>query len=303
MHARRIRAWRRFWSIAALCAAALAQGCTDRETSDSDEAVSIPAAASGETARCYASNRHADIREIQGLPFERDVLVLIDRTVMFPDTVRRHVGQQLGNWIGSGTRISIGTFSSYSEAEFARIVFEGFWEPGFPEDARNDAPMGALRQLDSCLAEREEAERDRLQSVLESIFADSRSTMRRSNILANVQEFGARLQGSSSEERLLVIVSDMLENSSEMSFYHNGAMRTIDPHVEFERAAERELLGEFRDVAIFVIGAGLVPTDQEDRHRSLAEIDALERFWRNYFEHSGAQSIEIGKPLLVARAP
>lgn len=258
----------------------------------------LPAVASGEAERCY---EREDLRPAAAMAvpeLSREVLILIDQTTQFPDDVRRSAVDQVAALADPGTRLSIGTFSAYTESAHSRVIYESVIEPAFPREQRDDAPMRALRAMDQCLEDRRLEETERLRAALERAFSESQPTMRRSDILANIRGFGGRMGESPADDKIFVLLSDMLENSSAISFYANGAMRRIVARSELDKAERAELFADLAGAKVYLIGAGLVPPEVQS-YRSLEEMGALEAFWRGYFERSGAGALEVGKPTLL----
>lgn len=258
----------------------------------------IPAAASREPQRCFDDPTIATLKQAPGLGMATDVLLLVDRTTQFPPDVRQAIEEQIVALAAPGTRLTIGSFSTYSNDTHAGIDFETFVEPDFPADGRNDAAMGALRKLDNCLAQRRVEEgaaaRAAANIALQAYLPDGQ----RSDVAASIKQFGQRLGGDGGHRRILILASDMLENSSVTSFYLGGAMRVIDIDQELAKVEQRQLVAQLGGARVYVIGAGLIPADVESL-RTHDELLALERFWTGYFERSGAQSTQIGKPLLL----
>lgn len=259
----------------------------------------LPTAAAGETPRCYEQEELRSVTRGVSPGLERDVLVLVDQTTALPEDVAQSVLEQVTALAAPGTRLSLGTFSSYTESAHSRIDFESAIEPAFPEARRDDAPMRALRKFDECLDQRKVEETERLRAALEAAIGGTRPDVPRSDILANLKSFAGRLAESPADEKVLVLVSDLLENSSSMSFYGDGAMRRLDPAAEVEKAAQNQLVANLEGVRVFIIGAGLLPPGAESA-RSLEEVRALEDFWESYLEESGAEAVKIGKPRLLS---
>lgn len=258
----------------------------------------IPAAASREPQRCFDDPTVATLKQAPGLGMATDVLLLVDRTTQFPPDVRQAIEEQIVALATPGTRLTVGSFSTYSNDTHAGIDFETFIEPDFPANDRNDYPMGALRKLDDCLSERTTEEGAAVRAAANIALQAYLPDGQRSDVAASIKQFGQRLGGDGGHRRILILASDMLENSSVTSFYSGGAMRVIDIDQELAKVEQRQLVAQLGGARVYVIGAGLIPVDVESL-RTHDELLALERFWTGYFERSGAQSIQIGKPLLL----
>jgi len=140
---------------------------------------------------------------------------------------------------------------------------------------------------------------------LQRAFAGASSTIARSDILATVQDFSVHaVAGSAAEDKVLLLASDMLENSSITSFYAAGRLRLIDPAQERARVQAQHLVPALRGVRIYVLGGGLIGPqpaghDAAGSYRDPRSMAALEEFWGGYFSEGGGQLVEFGKPQLL----
>lgn len=258
----------------------------------------VPAAASRELQRCFDDPAAVTLRQAPGLGMATDVLLLVDRTTQFPPDVRQAIEEQIVALAAPGTRLTIGSFSTYSNDTHAGIDFETFIEPDFPASGRDDAAMGALRKLDTCLSRRRTEEGAAVRAAASAALQAHLPDVQRSDVAASIKQFGQRLGGDGGHRRILILASDMLENSSVTSFYSGGAMRVIDIDHELAKVEQRQLVAQLGGARVYIIGAGLIPADVESL-RTHDELLALEQFWTGYFERSGAQLTQVGKPLLL----
>ncbi|HEX2762288.1 MAG TPA: hypothetical protein VHM92_00385 [Allosphingosinicella sp.] len=283
------------WRAAAALFTMLAvAACEEQQPNTGNQ---LPKIAGAESARCYDREDLKQAAAMASPRLERDVLILVDQTAALPEDVRASIIEQTAALARPGTRLALGTFSSYTGSAHAQIGAETVLEPAFPDSARGDAPMQALRKLDACLETRNAGETRRIAAATQEAMASPRTDVQRSDILANVKGFAERLEGSPAPDKVLLLVSDLLENSSALSFYSRGGLRSLEPGAELEKAKHSDLLAPLAGVKVYVVGAGLPPPG-ETRSRSLAEVQSLERFWKDYFAASGAVSAEIGLPRL-----
>ena len=110
------------------------------------------------------------------------------------------------------------------------------------------------------------------------------------------------VKAAAAGERIVLVVSDMLENSSISSFYQRQAVRLISPQAELAKVEKESLFGDFGGVRVHVFGAGLVSEGagpKDGVYRDPRTMQALERFWAEYFARSGAVLEQFGKPELL----
>lgn len=110
------------------------------------------------------------------------------------------------------------------------------------------------------------------------------------------------MRQSKAQHKIVLLVSDMLENSSVTSFYANQAVRQINADKELKLVADNQLYGDFGGARVYVIGAGLLAEDAKHPkgiYRSTQTMQALSKFWTGYFQKSNAELVEFGQPALL----
>jgi len=122
--------------------------------------------------------------------------------------------------------------------------------------------------------------------------------------MASIKDLSQRVRVSVAKEKIVFIVSDMLENSSISSFYSASNLRLIDPAQELRKAQAAQMIGDFNGARVFVLGAGIVGenTKQPGKtpYRDPKAISALREFWISLLSHSNATVVEFGAPSLLS---
>jgi hypothetical protein len=276
----------------ALAAALASPGCRGRETSTNQ-----PAASQGETRSCY---------EISGLGIQppearRAIFVLVDQTTGLSERLRTTLRRSVERLLVPGATYGVFTFSAYTSDHFVTEASSGALEAPVPDSDRRSLSVRGLERLDHCLARQRSDVLTKAASELDQATGVSASTFSRSEIMASLSQLSAAVRASHATDRYVIVVSDLLEHSSTTSFYANRNLRLIDPAAEMQRAAANRLIGDFSDARLAVIGAGLLPPDSApDAGRDAQRLDALKRFWEQWFRQSHADLIAYGQPDLVA---
>jgi hypothetical protein len=161
-----------------------------------------------------------------------------------------------------------------------------------------------LRAFDTCQQTSLNQARKQLSASLASYFDRATSKLASSDIVGTLKDIGdSVVPALRSKQRRLVLVSDMLENSSMTSFYGaNGAPRVLEPGEELAKVEKHSMLADFRGASVYVIGAGVAPILNKSSggsYRSEAVMTPLKAFWVRYFEKSNARLAEFGQPLLL----
>ena len=90
-----------------------------------------------------------------------------------------------------------------------------------------------------------------------------------------------------SSSKRVVLFSDMIQNSPEISFYR---VNSVDPTALLKQIEKKFMMWDFPKVEIFAAGAGVGVTDQKAR--------SIEAFWKQYFAKMGA-SLKFYGPVLI----
>nr|WP_269809250.1 hypothetical protein [Enterovibrio nigricans] len=121
-----------------------------------------------------------------------------------------------------------------------------------------------------------------------------------SEVISSVAEISNQIvSASTAADKVVLLISDMLENSSAVSFYHSGSVRMINPQQELDNVMSRNELGQFGGARIYVMGAGLLPGGQS--YVSSQKMKSIEQFWSQYFAQSNGELRGFGKPLLLSQ--
>jgi len=116
----------------------------------------------------------------------------------------------------------------------------------------------------------------------------------KSEILYTLRKISKKaVKRSRTKQKIIVVLSDMLENSNYTSFYGEKLKNLdIDKHIKI--ISKNRLFGDFDGADIIVIGAGIV--DKED-YRDGKDLDRLEALWEEYFEKSKGNLVTFEQEL------
>lgn len=247
---------------------------------------------------CYKANKLANPTPVP----ESELFVAIDQTTPLDDNLKRQVMEIVGAQMKPGNAYSLFTFSAYNQGNYLTMLSRGELEKNLPVAVRDDTGTKVLGQFDACMAGQQRYAGQLLGKHLQQAMSNSSDNLARSDVLASLKEISNRITQSSAKNRILLLVSDMLENSSVSSFYANHAVRKLDPATELPKVEREKLLGNFGGARVYVIGAGMITEDKKrikGVYRDPVTMQALESFWRGYFDKSGAKLAEFGKPALL----
>ncbi len=139
--------------------------------------------------------------------------------------------------------------------------------------------------------------------TLRTAYDGTTSDIAKSDVLASMKSISTLVQNSKARNKVVLVVSDMLENSSISNFYADKGLsiRKIDPSKEMKLVEENQLLADFGGARFYVIGAGLLAEDvkKTKNYRDPKTMQTLASFWKTYLEKSKAQLMEFGQPALL----
>jgi len=229
---------------------------------------------------------------------QRDLTVIIDQTTMTDSRLRQIVQETVARLVRPGIRVSIASFSAYAQGRYLDVLVSGELESPIAGKPRDYVPKRQLHQSDQCLEEQLAFARRLFAKTIAGAFGASDPRLAQSDILAAFRDLSRRVSEAPVNSRLVIIVSDMLENSSISSFYQAAKLRRIEPGEELRKVALAGIRADFHGARVVVIGAGALSDKSADAtsYRDPRAMLALEEFWRRWFVASNAEIIEFGKP-------
>lgn len=226
------------------------------------------------------------------------LFVLMDETTSLNrhPKVSRAVQELAVNWLSPGRAVQVIRFSAYVPGRSAEIVTGGLLDPE-PSDGFIDNIKRSERvKFNRLHKRRNHAAKAQTTKAIRSVFAAYSTEIPKSEILFNMHRLSEHVREYKAPQKVVLLVSDMLENSSVTSFYLAGGIRNIDPETEIEKAKREGLIGDFgQNVRVYVVGLGYGTKGYLDSDR----VNRLKAFWRRYFEHGNAAVAEFGTPLLL----
>lgn len=232
-----------------------------------------------------------------------ELFVLLDQTAMFDSTLQQQVADNVRPFMAAGHAYSVLSFSAFSQGRYAHVLSAGKIEPLITSAARDDIPKSALARFDNCTKRQPAVAMQAIGTALRAGFGGANTSLGKSDVMASLKAISARVKKSPAKQRVVLLASDMLENSSVTSFYgaKGESVRQIDPAKELKVAVEHDLIGDFGGASIYVIGAGLLAEEgkKSGKYRDPKTMRALNSFWTSYFQKSNATVVEIGQPALL----
>lgn len=263
-----------------------------------------PAAANltGDVPSCYAANH---VTPPAGGSYSNLVYVLIDQTVQWNSQLEHEVVNNLHRILVPGTRFVITEFSAFSQGRYLQVLKTGVIEKPLSAEQEGNTAVRKIQPLKQCLHDQLGFATFTAERAVVNAMRASTDSLDQSDIMAALKTISIAVKSSPARNKVLMVASDALENSSITSFYARGNIRVINPTAELQKAKEAGMIGDFAGTRVYFIGGGLMPPAthgtlaQRNGYRNPIMLHALSTFWQDYFAKSDARLVDFGEPSLV----
>jgi len=232
-----------------------------------------------------------------------ELFVVVDQTTPFNDELRQQIATQIKPFMRDSAAFSVFQFSAYTQGHYTALLAAGQLDAPLDKAQRDDLGKAKLSKFDRCLAEQPRFAAGVAGKALKKAFGGISSDISNSDILGSLKEIASRIQKSTASRKVVLLASDMLENSAIANFYAKQTLRKIDPAKELDAALKHNMQADFGGAKIYVLGAGLLAEDArkgaKSKYRGAVEMNALRSFWHGYFAKSNAELVEFGQPSLL----
>ena len=246
---------------------------------------------------CYADTGLESARP----PVTQALFVVIDQTFGLDANLRDTVGKTAELLMGNRGDIALYTFSALDRDHYPTRVASGSVELLVADAARASLPVRRLKKLDDCLGQQLDFARGQFADKLAAATDNASTQFSHSAIERGLAQISEAVRKSSARDKVVLLVSDMLEHSDVTSFYKQHSLRLIAPAAELDRSRRAGTLGDFGNARVIVVGAGSIPTDSApEASRDTSALAALHTFWDSWFAASHARLTDYGEPDLMA---
>lgn len=231
-----------------------------------------------------------------------ELFVVIDQTTPFDIGLKQSIANNIKPFLKAGDAISVIQFSAFTQGHYTDVLAYAKLDPELSHDMRNDVSKPVLSKFDQCQAGQPRMAGQVVGGALKAAFGTSSNAIDKSDVLGSLKDISAKVRQSTAKRKVVLLASDMLENSSVSSFYAKQAVRQIVPEKELGLVKSNDLFGDFGDAEVYVIGAGLLADDAKAPkgiYRSPQIMRALSTFWHEWFAKSHAKIVDFGQPALL----
>lgn len=262
--------------------------------------LAAPLYAADDIPSCYEANQLPAPRQ----PLDRALFVVIDQTTLLDAGLVRDLGRQLQTLIVPGTAFQILSFSAYSQGRYLQPLARGVLEAPLTDKAVRDATsVKQLKSLDNCLKSQLTYGTNLAAKAVGQALQGASDALAKSDVIGSLASVSKAVTQVHAKTTTVLVVSDMLENSSISSFYAQDRMRQIDPAAELQKVRKANIQADFGGASVYVMGAGIVPEPTGKKatlnYRSAQSLEALRSFWDGFLSQSNAKLAEFGTPALL----
>lgn len=250
----------------------------------------------------FASQSCYDMYKLEQKPeqsVETALFILIDETTLFDETLKQQVWDNTLHHLKQGNYVYVAKFSAFINQSYNKKVFEFTLDRPLNEKEKYNERKDTLAKLDKCFKDQYIYAGESTQKAIYESFKTPENNIAKSDIFYALNDFGLNaIKEVKAKRKIVILASDMLENSSISSFYSNNAVRQIVPNDELKKVQNNNLFSDFGGAEVYVIGAGTIAPVKGDTYRDPKKLNALKSFWEEYFKQSNAKLVEMGQPAL-----
>lgn len=244
---------------------------------------------------CYT---YAGMPELKPVNPVRDIVILVDQTVNLDTNLKKSVHEQVQQLAGQGDRIRIVSFSANAQGRYTDITFDGEFDQPLKSEQRNAMNRIKLGKFDKCMEMQGNKAIELVHQKLKASFHDSDKNYPKTELVGSMLDVSTAIYAkNNTQRRIMILVSDMLENSDISSFYASGRVKSIDADKEFAKYSAIISPTALSSVDVFVIGGGYAQGGRA--YSSQAALNSLKLFWSKVVEQAGGTLKQFGSPKLL----
>lgn len=240
---------------------------------------------------CYEIYELDDENEL-----ESAVFILLDETAYFDNISIDQISEGVRNLVDKNTYFYIAKFSAFIDGFYNQKIFDIKVEDNLPKEIEYKTSKSKLNKFKKCLRDQKPYAKKMISSKILEVLQNNELEIPKSEIVNGLKDYSEVIKRNKAKDKIVIIASDMLENSDLTSFYSKGALRNLDFKKELEKVEKAGLFSDFGGARVFVIGAGL--TKDKNGYKNSKTLENFKDFWQSFFKNSNANLVEFGMPTL-----
>jgi len=228
---------------------------------------------------------------------QKELFILVDQTTPIDKNMMIYTYKNMMKFIKNGYAVSIASFSSNANGKYTDVAYSGRLEALLPDSAKHDIAKKSLRKYEGCMNGQYKYAKKKATKALVRTLKGANKKLPHSDIIKSLDDIAKHIiKPSQAKEKVVLLVSDMIEHSSITSFYSKGSLKKVNSKSEMEKVKKSNYMANFDGAKIYVIGAGMVG---KKSYRDSKTLKSLTDFWTDYFQMTNARLQAIGTPMLL----
>ena len=228
---------------------------------------------------------------------QKELFILVDQTTPIDKNMMIYTYKNMMKFIKNGYAVTIASFSSNANGKYTDVAYSGKLEALLPDSAKHAIAKKSLRKYEGCMNGQYKFAKKKATKALVRTLKGANKKLPHSDIVKSLNDISEHIIApSSAKEKVVLIVSDMIEHSSITTFYSKGSLKKIKTDTEMSKVKKSGYMADFDSARVYVIGAGMVG---KNSYRDSKTLKSLTAFWTSYFSSSHAKLKAIGTPMLL----
>ena len=250
--------------------------------------------AAGTDTSCYEG-----LPEWKEMPrAERVLYIFVDQTTPLSGAMKKKIVDMLGDWGRPGDVVKLGKFSANFRGRYPQLVYTGRVEP-----EPNEAYLYHLRYFDKtglrdCLKQQHMNFGKNLKNRLSEVMKEIDPTIPKTDIFYSLRELTTNaIRATEARRKIVLLITDGLENSAVTSFYNKGNVRKLAPRKVVATIRKQKMIANWKGAEVYMYGVGLMRDSKT--YQVWSQLDNLRNFWERYLVEGNALVRGIGTPELL----
>jgi hypothetical protein len=228
---------------------------------------------------------------------EKELFILVDQTTVLDKNMMIYIYKNMMQFMKNGYAVTIASFSSNANGKYTDVAYSGKLESLLADVDKHNIAKKTLRKYQSCMNGQYKYAKKKATKALVRTLKGANKKLPHSDILKSLNDIAAHIiTPSSAKEKVVLLVSDMIEHSSITSFYSKGNLKKVHTQTELDKVKKAGAMADFSGANVYVIGAGMVG---KNSYRDSKTLGLLTNFWKAYFMDAHANVKAIGTPMLL----
>lgn len=230
-------------------------------------------------------------------PSEKELFILVDQTTILDNAMMTYTYKNMMKFMKNGYAVTIASFSSNANGKYTDVAYSGKLEALLDDSAKHDIAKKTLREYEGCMNAQYKFAKKKAKKSLVTVLKGASKKLPHSDIIKSLDNISKHIiMPSSSKEKVVLLVSDMIEHSSITTFYKKGRLKNINADKEMAKVKKSGYVANFAEANVYVIGAGIIGNKG---YQKSSTLKALTSFWESYFSSTNANLKMFGTPMLL----